>query len=65
MNSAIVFLLVAISGGHSAPATLAVFNDAKVCSLAANMLYQQSKARNGSNYIYAYCIPVLASAVVK
>lgn len=65
MSTAMVFLLVAIGGSNSAPATLAVLSDLRACNIAAESLYSQSKARTGSANIYAYCIPVLAAAVVK
>lgn len=65
IQTTLVFLLVAISGSNSSPNTLAVLNDGRVCAQAASTLTIQSKDRPGSGNIYAYCVPVPASSLVK
>lgn len=64
MNSALLYLLVAISSSNSSPSTLAVLNDARSCAQAANALQTQSKERSGSGNIYAYCVPVPRESLV-
>lgn len=63
--SATLWLLIAVSSGHSSPSTLAILNDASACRSAAAALYAESKDRTGSPYIYSYCVPVQANTLVS